>query len=99
MNEYANLIGKQCNWIILKILTHDWQLTCDDRVVATLKAKLNRMVNIIVGIFLMVVLVSTLLVPGDLWVFYATYMVFEAVFIILCMDAWKWPTKENSLRM
>ena len=59
----------------------------------TLKAKLNRMVNIIVGIFHIVVLVSTLLVPGDLWVFYATYMVFEAVFIILIVwHAWKWPT-------
>jgi len=59
----------------------------------TLKAKLNRMVNIIVGIFHMVVLVGTMLVPGDLWVFYATYMVFEAVFIILIVwHAWKWPT-------
>ena len=60
----------------------------------TLKAKLNRMVNIIVGIFHMVVLVGTMLVPGDLWVFYATYMVFEAVFIILITwTAWKWPTQ------
>ncbi len=61
----------------------------------TLKAKLNRMVNIIVGIFHMVVLVGTMLVPGDLWVFYATYMVFEAVFIVLIVwHAWKWPTQE-----
>jgi len=61
----------------------------------TLKAKLNRMVNIIVGIFHMIVLVGTLLVPGDLWVYYATYMVFEAVFIILIIwHAWKWPTQE-----
>ena len=60
----------------------------------TLKAKLNRMVNIIVGIFHMVVLVGTMLVPGDLWVFYATYMVFEAVFIVLIVwHAWKWPTQ------
>ena len=61
----------------------------------TLKAKLNRMVNIIVGIFHMVVLVGTMLVPGDLWVFYATYMVFEAVFIVLIVwHAWKWPKQE-----
>ena len=61
----------------------------------TLKAKMNRMVNIIVGIFHMIVLVGTLLVPGDLWVYYATYMVFEAVFIILIVwHAWKWPTQE-----
>jgi hypothetical protein len=66
----------------------------------TLKAKLNRMVNIIVGIFHMVVLVGTLMVPGDLWVFYATYMVFEAVFIVLIVwHAWKWPTQEVSPKM
>jgi len=63
----------------------------------TLKAKLNRMVNIIVGIFHMVVLVGTLMVPGDLWVFYATYMVFEAVFIILIVwHAWKWPIQTTT---
>ncbi len=62
----------------------------------TLKAKLNRMVNIIVGIFHMVVLIGTMMVPGDLWVFYATYMVFEAVFIALIVwHAWKWPTQEG----
>ena len=61
----------------------------------TLKAKMNRMVNIIVGIFHMVVLVGTLMVPGDLWVYYATYMAFEAVFIILIIwHAWKWPKQE-----
>ena len=61
----------------------------------TLKAKMNRIVNIIVGIFHMVVLGGTMLVPGDLWVFYATYMVFEAIFIILIVwHAWKWPTQE-----
>ena len=63
----------------------------------TLKAKINRMVNIIVGIFHMIVLVGTLLVPGDLWVYYATYMVFEAVFIILIVwHAWKWPIQTTT---
>ena len=63
----------------------------------TLKAKMNRMVNIIVGIFHMIVLVGTLLVPGDLWVYYATYMVFEAVFIILIVwHAWKWPIQTTT---
>jgi hypothetical protein len=61
----------------------------------TLKAKMNRLINIIVGIFHMIVLVGTLLVPGDIWVYYATYMVFEAVFIILIVwTAWKWPIHE-----
>jgi hypothetical protein len=63
----------------------------------TLKAKMNRMVNIIVGIFHIVVLISTLFVGGDLWVYYATYMVFEAVFIILIVwHAWKWPTQTTT---
>jgi hypothetical protein len=62
-----------------------------------LPAKANRLVNIIVGIFHIVVLVSTLLVPGDLWVYYALYMIFEAVFIVLIIwHAWKWPTQEVS---
>jgi hypothetical protein len=62
-----------------------------------LKAKLNRLVNIIVGIFHIIVLVSTLSVGGDLWAFYALYMVFEAVFIILIVwTAWKWPTQTTT---
>ena len=61
----------------------------------TLKAKANRWVNIIVGIFHAIVLVSTLLVPGELWAYYALYMIFEAVFIVLIVwHAWKWPTQE-----
>ena len=60
-----------------------------------LKAKANRRVNIIVGIFHAVVLVSTLLVPGELWAYYALYMIFEAVFITLIVwTAWKWPKQE-----
>ena len=61
----------------------------------TLKAKVNRWANIIAGIFHAVVLVSTLLVPGDLWAYYALYMIFETVFIVLIVwHAWKWPTQE-----
>jgi len=63
----------------------------------TLKAKANRWVNIIVGIFHAIVLVSTLLVPGELWAYYALYMIFEAVFIVLIVwHAWKWPIQEVS---
>ena len=62
----------------------------------TLKAKLNRMVNIIVGIFHLVVLFGTLLVPGNLWAYYALYMIFEGVFIVLIVwHAWKWPVQEG----
>jgi len=63
----------------------------------TLPAKVNRWVNVIVGIIHAVVLLATLLVPGDLWTYYALYMVFEAVFIALIVwHAWKWPTQEAS---
>jgi hypothetical protein len=63
----------------------------------TLKAKMNRLVNIIVGIFHIIVLVSTLFVGEGLWAFYAMYMVFEAVFIILIVwTAWKWPIKTTT---
>jgi hypothetical protein len=63
----------------------------------TLKAKMNRLVNIIVGIFHIIVLVSTLFVGEVLWAFYAMYMVFEAVFIILIVwTAWKWPIKTTT---
>jgi hypothetical protein len=62
----------------------------------TLKAKLNRLVNIIVGIFHIIVLVSSLFVGGDLWAYYALYMIIEAVFIVLIIwHAWKWPVQST----
>jgi len=62
----------------------------------TLKAKANRWANIILGIFHVVVLLTTLLVPGALWAYYALYMIVEAVLIALIVwYAWKWPTQED----
>ncbi|MEE9167206.1 MAG: DUF6326 family protein [Candidatus Neomarinimicrobiota bacterium] len=61
-----------------------------------LPAKVNRRTNIIVGIFHIVVLLATLFVPGELWAYYALYMIFEAVFIALIVwHAWKWPRQEG----
>ena len=61
-----------------------------------LPAKVNRWVNIILGIFHAVVLATTLLVPGETWAHYALYMIFEAVFIVLIVwHAWKWPKQES----
>jgi len=62
----------------------------------TLKAKVNRWVNIILGIFHAGIMVTTnLLVPGETWAYYASYMVFETVFIALIIGhAWKWPKQE-----
>jgi len=63
----------------------------------TLKAKVNRWVNIILGVFHAGVMLTTnLLVPGGTWAHYALYMVFEALFIALIIGhAWKWPTQEG----
>ena len=60
-----------------------------------LPAKLNRSLNIIIGIFHIIVLAGTMLAPGDIWPNYALYMIFEAVFIVLIVwYAWKWPAQE-----
>jgi len=62
----------------------------------TLKAKANRWANIIAGIFLAGVLLTTTLVPGELWAYYALYMIIEGVLIALIIwHAWKWPTQEE----
>jgi hypothetical protein len=59
-----------------------------------MKARVNRLVNIIVGVFHACVLATTLLVPGDTWAFYAYFMIVEAVFIgLIVWHAWKWPVQ------
>src|SRR5665647_2115868 len=61
-----------------------------------LPAKVNRRVNIIVGIAYAVVLVLVNLVPGGTWAYYAFYEILEAVFIALIVwYAWKWPKQEG----
>jgi hypothetical protein len=60
----------------------------------TLRANLNRKLNISLGIFHEVVLASSLLAPGELWAYYALYMIFEGLFIALIIwYAWKWPIR------
>jgi len=57
-----------------------------------LPAKVNRWVNIIVGIVYVVVLVLVNLIPAETWAYYAFYEILEAVFIVLIVwHAWKWP--------
>ena len=62
----------------------------------TLKAKVNRWVNIVLGILHIGIMVtSTLVVQAETWAYYALYMIFEAVFIALIIGhAWKWPRQE-----
>ena len=61
----------------------------------SLPAKVNRRVNIIVGIAYAVVLVLVMLVP-ETWAYYVFYEILEAVFIALIVwHAWKWPKQEG----
>jgi hypothetical protein len=58
----------------------------------TLKAKTNRSANIIAGIFHAGVLLTTMLVPGEVWVYYRLYQIIEGALIALIIwNAWKWP--------
>ena len=61
----------------------------------SLPAKVNRRVNIIVGIAYAVVLVLVVLVP-ETWAYYLFYEILETVFIALIIRyAWKWPKQEG----
>jgi hypothetical protein len=62
----------------------------------TLKARANRLVNIIVGIFHVFVLLGTQFVGegGEVWLYWRLYEVLEAGFLVLIIwTAWKWPTQ------
>jgi hypothetical protein len=59
----------------------------------TLKAKLNRWVNIILGIFYAAVALANLI--GEIWAYYITFGIVEIVFSLLIVwCAWKWPKQE-----
>ena len=59
-----------------------------------LKARVNRLVNIIVGAFHVLVLVGTQFVgEGQTWSYYVLNELLEALFLVLIIwTAWKWPT-------
>jgi hypothetical protein len=59
----------------------------------TLKAKANRLVNIIVGVLHILVLVGTQFVgEGETWFYWRLYELLEALFLALIIwTAWKWP--------
>ena len=63
----------------------------------TLKARANRLVNIIVGIFHIFVLLGTQFVgEGEVWFYWRLYELLEAVFLVLIIwTAWKWPTQSE----
>ncbi len=61
----------------------------------TLRARANRLVNIIVGILHVLVLLGTQFVgEGETWFYWRLYELLEAVFLALIIwTAWKWPTQ------
>jgi len=62
-----------------------------------MKARANRLVNIIVGIFHVLVLLGTQFVgEGETWLYWRLYELLEALFLVLIIwTAWKWPTSES----
>lgn len=63
----------------------------------TLKARANRMVNIIAGIFHILVLLGTQFVgEGETWFYWRFYEIMEALFLVFIIwIAWNWPTSES----
>jgi hypothetical protein len=63
----------------------------------TLKARANRLVNIVVGILHFLVLFGTQFVgDGETWFYWRFYELLEALFLALIIwTAWKWPLSES----
>ncbi len=63
----------------------------------TLKARANRVVNIVVGILHVFVLLGTQFVgEGETWYYWRFYELLELLFLaFIIWTAWKWPTSES----
>ncbi len=63
----------------------------------TLKARANRLVNIVIGILHVLVLIGTQFVgEGETWYYWRLYELLEAVFLVIIIwTAWKWPNTES----
>jgi len=66
----------------------------------TLKARVNRFVNIVVGILHVFVLIGTQFVgEGETWFYWRFYELLELLFLVLIIwTAWKWPTTESQIQ-
>ena len=66
----------------------------------TLKARVNRFVNIVVGILHVFVLIGTQFVgDGETWFYWRFYELLELLFLALIIwTAWKWPTTESQFQ-
>ncbi len=63
---------------------------------ATLKARANRLVNISMGIFHILVLIATQFIgEQDAWLYWRFYELLELILLFLIIRvAWKWPSSE-----
>ena len=63
----------------------------------TLKARANRLVNLVAGILHILVLIGTQFMgEGEIWFYWRFYELLEALFLALIIwTAWKWPTSES----
>jgi hypothetical protein len=63
----------------------------------TLKARVNRWVNIILGIVYTAIIIMTLL-SGGAWAYYIFYAIIEIVLTTLVVwYAWKWPKQDSNV--
>ena len=62
-----------------------------------LKARVNRLVNIILGIFHILILIGTQFVgEGETWYYWRFNELLQALFLVLIIwTAWKWPVNES----
>lgn len=62
-----------------------------------LKARVNRLVNIVIGIFHVLVLLGTQFVgEGEAWIYWRINELLESLFLVLIIwTAWKWPASES----
>ncbi|UCG02625.1 MAG: hypothetical protein JSW11_01265 [Candidatus Heimdallarchaeota archaeon] len=57
-----------------------------------LMEKVNRWINIVLGIVYIGVILITLLMPGN-WAYYIFYAIVEVIiYVLIIWHAWKWPT-------
>ena len=63
-----------------------------------LKARVNRLVNIIAGIFQILILIGTQFIgEGETWFFWRFNELLEALFLVMIIwTAWKWPAREST---
>jgi len=66
----------------------------------SLTARVNRIVNIVVGILHILVLFGTQFVgEGETWFYWRFYELLELLFLVLIIwTAWKWPTTESGIQ-